>query len=312
MSLSSNPQPWVVVGTGALSMLWAEGLQAAGAETWLYTRHQSDGAALTINVSAGGEQRRTRLPVIHSAAAAPANALWLIMVKAWQLQPLLQQLFKEGLPAGKLTNSTLIISHNGMGAAEPWFALYPQVPVYDLVTTHGAWRPSRLHSVHAGVGESWLGPRKAGQHAASEPPAWLAILRAALAPLHWEADIELRRWQKLAINCAINPLASLAGAANGVLRDSCYQGQIRAICEEISNVQPRLDADELVAAVQQVVRATAGNRCSMLQDLQAGQRTEIDFLSGFVCREGQRLQVTTRVNCDLWQALKQRENNEKE
>ena len=43
-----------------------------------------------------------------------------------------------------------------------------------------------------------------------------------------------RRWRKLAVNCAINPLATLAGGVNGVLRSEEARAQIRAICEEIA------------------------------------------------------------------------------
>ena len=388
-----DSQPtWVVVGTGALSSLWAHGLQQAGAPVMVYSRHASDGPEVELNVvpatgtapqaaqSANSSATSTaantthksvqaRFPVIHSAAAAPTGAIWLIMVKAWQLEPLLRQVFSEqraeqGTSKGAAdcidkAPMQLILSHNGMGAADALLAQAVSaghVQVYDLVTTHGAWRQSRLSTVHAGLGESWLGLRSeqavasdhatdttettsasntamnmasnSSQHALTryaalaesndklEPPAWFHTLAQALPPLHWEANISARRWHKLAINCVINPLATIAGDVNGVLRKDEYQPKIRAICEEIGNLNPYLDADVLVASVQQVIRATANNRCSMLQDSEAGKPTEIDYLNGFICQEGTHLHVATRVNCELWHQLASsntsKDKNEKE
>jgi 2-dehydropantoate 2-reductase len=374
----TSPPTWVVVGTGALGSLWAHGLQQAGAPVMVYSRHANDGlevelnimpaagptkdptaeiapqvakdpSSLATNTTANTTQKsiRARFPVIHSAAAAPPGAIWLIMVKAWQLEPLLRQIFlQQRAEQAKSAPMQLILSHNGMGAADTLLAEAVNaghVQVYDLVTTHGAWRQSRLSTVHAGLGESWLGLRseQAGgaehatdtveasnasntamntvsstpQHALSRyaalaesnqkpaPPAWFHTLAQALPPLHWEANIGARRWHKLAINCVINPLATIAGDVNGVLRKNEYQPKIRAICEEIGNLNPYLDADVLVASVQQVIRATANNRCSMLQDSEAGKPTEIDYLNGFICQEGTHLHVATRVNCELWHQL---------
>ncbi|MFQ5655344.1 MAG: ketopantoate reductase family protein, partial [Planctomycetota bacterium] len=48
-----------------------------------------------------------------------------------------------------------------------------------------------------------------------------------------------------------------------------------------------------------ICRATAANRCSMLEDLEAGRRTEIEALSGEVARRGERLCVGAPVNRTL-------------
>ncbi|EGN74444.1 2-dehydropantoate 2-reductase [Idiomarina sp. A28L] len=316
---------WVIVGTGALSALWAHGLHAAGANVQVYSHHEADNQRVALSVSQNFHQlsgqdklhpdlhpellpellpklqkcvnvQTVQFPVIHSPSEASANAVWLIMVKAWQLEPLLTELAAKGLRA-----ATMVLSHNGMGAGDTILAANEQWQIFDLVTTHGAWRQSRTHSTHAGLGESWIGERAlADKPIDNNPPLWFVELAQALPPLHWVDNILHRRWQKMAINCAINPLATLAGADNGILRADEYQPKIRAICEEIANINPELDADELVKQVHKVAAATATNKCSMLQDIQADRLTEIEFLNGFICREGERLHVATRSNCELW------------
>lgn len=290
---------WVVVGTGALGSHWAAALSRAGEDIQLYVRDRQQ-TRVEITTSVHEQISRCSLPLCQDTAAAGEDAVWLIFVKAWQLEPLLLQLIDEGLPK----QAQLIVSHNGMGAADAVFQQHPDWQVYDLVTTHGAWRQDRYHSILAGLGQSWLGARQTAAQ-----PQWFATLAAAFPPLTWTNDIALRRWHKLAINCAINPLATLAQSTNGVLRSETARAQIRAVCAEIANLNPELDANELEKQVHEVIRATAGNRCSMLQDIAAGRRTEIDFLNGFVCRQGEEKQVSTRINCELAKRIRALEDS---
>jgi len=293
---------WVVVGTGALGNLWSLGLAASGASVQIFSRHSADSPEVLLQNS-GRTTAEKRLAVISEPQDAAPGAVWLVMVKAWQLDEVLELL--ESNFSGQLLQ--LVISHNGMGAGEPVLSRQSQWQVYDLVTTHGAWRRNRFHSVHAGIGQSWIGPRKgSGGEADRAKPLWLPEFENARPPLNWDTAIESRRWQKLAINCAINPLAALAGVANGELSKPGYSQTIAAICDEIARVEKRLDPDELMGQVYNVIEATAGNQCSMLQDLKAGQVTEIDYLNGFVCEQGKRLNVKTPMNCELTDKIKQK------
>lgn len=56
-------------------------------------------------------------------------------------------------------------------------------------------------------------------------------------------------------------------------------------------------------SVDAVIRDTAQNRSSMLQDVVAGRRTEVGYLSGYVVRKGAALGIATPVNQEMWQAV---------
>ncbi|HXH04441.1 MAG TPA: 2-dehydropantoate 2-reductase, partial [Candidatus Competibacteraceae bacterium] len=104
-------------------------------------------------------------------------------------------------------------------------------------------------------------------------------------------DIKTRLWHKLAINCAINPLTALLGCRNGELLDLPGERRVlRIICEEAAQVMAAEgiigDAEELYARVCIIIEATADNYSSMLQDLRAGRSTEIDYLNGYLLRQG--------------------------
>jgi len=148
-----------------------------------------------------------------------------------------------------------------------------------------------------------------GTEAALRPMA--ARLRAAGISVNTTRDVPRLVWRKLVASCAINPIAALAGVANGaLLEDLGHHARLISAANEVGRVAAargiELDADAGALAVQ-VARATAPNRCSMLQDLERGAVTEIDALNGAIVAEGRRLGVPVPENESLWRRVRERE-----
>ena len=61
------------------------------------------------------------------------------------------------------------------------------------------------------------------------------------------------------------------------------------------------DEAQVQERVKEVARLTAKNRSSMLQDMLAGNRTEIDYINGAIARLGDA--PVNRALCDLVRAL---------
>jgi 2-dehydropantoate 2-reductase len=57
-------------------------------------------------------------------------------------------------------------------------------------------------------------------------------------------------------------------------------------------------------------RTSSTQRPSMGQDMQKGRRTEIEFLNGFVVREGEKLGLACKANAVLTDIVKRVERNE--
>jgi len=295
-----NPTPWIIVGTGAIGSILGARLLQQGQPVYFVTPAET--ATVQLQVT-GHTQFHSPVQTLHQGTLQqlPANAVWVFPVKAWQLAPALVS-YQTALQQAQ----HIIISHNGLGAAEE--ALQPyQDKLIDWVTTHGGWRKGKHHTVHSGLGQNWLGMRHA-EHAA---PSWWPVWQQALAS-EWEPQIALKRWHKLAINCAINPLATLANSPNGELQKPQYQADILAVCHEIATLMQRVlpqhevtaaSAESLYQQVQQVIAGTAENINSMLQDVRASRPTEVDYLNGFVHKKGRQLNVPTPVNTRLWQAI---------
>ncbi|WP_138006848.1 ketopantoate reductase family protein [Halalkalirubrum salinum] len=99
-------------------------------------------------------------------------------------------------------------------------------------------------------------------------------------------DMPRRRWEKLAVNAAINPLTALTRSPNGVLAEPPLNSIARSAARETAQTARvcgvELAADRAIEAVEAVVDATAANRSSMLQDVERGSRTEIGAICGAI------------------------------
>ncbi|HJZ71663.1 MAG TPA: 2-dehydropantoate 2-reductase [Vicinamibacterales bacterium] len=113
-------------------------------------------------------------------------------------------------------------------------------------------------------------------------------------------------WQKLVVNCVINPINAITRAEVGAIADERLRPLKQLIVDECRRVAA-LDGVELPADfVDRIDRqyAPSRNLSSMQQDLLKGRRTEIDFLNGGVVSLGARHGVACSVNQALTMIIK--------
>jgi 2-dehydropantoate 2-reductase len=122
-------------------------------------------------------------------------------------------------------------------------------------------------------------------------------------------DIEGVLWGKAIVNAAINPLTALWRVPNGeLLANADRRALLVGLAKEATAVATArgitLPYPDPVARVEEVCRATAANRSSMLQDVERGRPTEIDSINGVIVAEGRRLGVPTPVNETVWRLVR--------
>ncbi len=196
----------------------------------------------------------------------------------------------------------LVSCQNGLGNAEALQAHADRIVV--ALTSHGVTvrAPGKIH--HAGTGMLRVGP--APGHAIDDATQIVAGLfeQAGLAPEIIE-DTVGHLWLKGAVNVGINPLCALHGIPNGGLAD--HVAQARELVDEVVSLSRaagvRLPGDAL-AAFDATVASTAENKCSMLQDVQAGRVTEIDHITGYFVRVARRLGYPLFANEDIYHRVK--------
>jgi len=96
-------------------------------------------------------------------------------------------------------------------------------------------------------------------------------------------EMEIVRWSKWLANSVINPLGALSGLRNNQLLEAGLGTTADRLFTELARVIPvilRDTAVEKARGMLDFLLESSSNRCSMLQDVLAGRRTEIDFLTG--------------------------------
>ena len=101
-------------------------------------------------------------------------------------------------------------------------------------------------------------------------------------------DIRRARLGKLLTNVCLNPVGALFRVRNGALLEAPYSILVQALAEEAAPVLAAeglpIASAEAIRRVTSLAKAAAGNRCSMLQDVLAGRRTENEYLTGALLR----------------------------
>ena len=114
-------------------------------------------------------------------------------------------------------------------------------------------------------------------------------------------DIRKEIWTKAMVNAAINPLATILRQKNGALRgDKGLLRMMEAVVEEGVLVAGArgiaLSKKEVFSRTLEVVDQTSENRCSMLQDVERGRRTEVDRMNGAIVDMGKISGIETPLN----------------
>lgn len=108
-------------------------------------------------------------------------------------------------------------------------------------------------------------------------------------------------WRKVAVNAAMNPTTALLACTNGELLEHpagrpLADGLAREVARVATAAGVALTEEEAVEAWQGIARPLGQNRSSMLQDVSAGRRTEVDAICGAVARAGRTRGVATPLN----------------
>ncbi|MDQ3044028.1 MAG: 2-dehydropantoate 2-reductase [Chloroflexota bacterium] len=297
-----------------MGSLIAARLALAGEDVVLFGRDSPHLAAvlhggLTL-VEKDGTRRSVPLRATSDPEAARGAELVIVLVKAWATAQAIAPL-REAIPR----EARVLTLQNGLGNAAALRATLRRPdgarPAVLLgVTTQAALRESSGEVIHTGDGITAIGRRRAGPD--SHLTAIARTLSSAGVPTVAVDDIHRWVWRKLAVNAAINPLTALAGVPNrDISTDRDLRAAAAALAREVTAVALangiNLDAQDVVAAVNDVARASGTNRSSMLHDLEAGNRTEIDAINGAVVTEAARVHVPAPLNHAVTALVRARE-----
>lgn len=302
---------WFILGAGAIGCLWAKWL-APNATLLL---NPTSTIAHTLSQSPDDIEKIRQIPFTFeyknqietlSVPCALTHAVSnieniLICTKANQTEVALSSLSLS-------KHARIVLLQNGMGNHTLLKTRFPTSDIFCASTTHGAFRKSKQHIVHAGLGETFLGQIPASKDS-NAVNAVIATLKNPFEDIKVDQEMEKRLWIKLAINCTINPLTVIYQCQNGGLLETNTRSlHVKSLCNELDNILRAKkflrDNESCYPIIEQVIKDTANNYSSMYQDFLNKRPSEIDFIQGYLCKEAQKLLIPTPENLKVLESIK--------
>ena len=238
--------------------------------------------------------------------------------------------------ADRLTkNSTIVFLQNGLGIVEEVNKkVFPNEmtrPSYLIgLVTHEVYRSyaNQFSVVHSRMGTMALGsPLRSltpQTYVSNLPRSKVHLLRTLTRTPDLAAvglfpiDVFQMKIERVAIHAVIYPLTVLFDCQNGGLRQNDAAHRVcRFLLAEISlvirslpelqgvpNVNMRFSPDRLERLIRSTVISTARETSSMLTDVRAARRTEIEYLNGYIVRRGEEMGIKCVMNYMLIQMVK--------
>lgn len=291
----------LLVGTGALSTLFAARLSEAGHHVSMLGTWKDGLQALNQNgariADTDGKERAFQVYATDNPSDLSNVKHAIVLVKSWQTKRVAEKL--KGILA---PDGIVLTLQNGLGNREALSRDLGAGRVALGVTTTGA---TLLGPGLVKVGGE--GILSLEQNQALGPLE--AALRSSNFNLQIVQDAQSLVWGKLIINAAINPLTALLQVPNGELLSHPWARKaMSALAREAAEVAQaehvNLPFSNPIEAVEEVARKTAKNLSSMFQDVRRGAPTEIDAICGAVTKRGEMHGISTPYNRSCWQLVK--------
>jgi len=294
-----------ILGSGAMGCLFGAAFHRAGCVVTLVDVSQPHIDAINahgLELDLRGGVEHLPIPARLPADATGPFDLVVVFTKTFHTEGALQGLAHVFGPG-----THLLSLQNGLGndARLAGFVPDAQVLVGASMLPSDLVGPGKVRS--HGEGYSRLYPAFGGDTAMAEQVAD-ALTRGGL-PAQLDPLIHEAIWSKVIFNAAMNPLCALTRRTPGFLgANPAARATISAVVEEgvaAAHANGRMiDPAPIHALTETSMTDHADHEASMLQDVKAGRRTEVDAINGAIVLAAEAKGLTAPVTRTLWHLVK--------
>ncbi len=301
-----------VIGCGAVGSLFAAHLaRAAEAEVFAYDLARNHVEAINRDgLRLSGEADFTaKLTATTDPKQLPRCDYGIVATKSIHTRSAIEQtahIFDD--------RSAVCSVQNGVGNEE---IIAERVKYVIRGTTFPAGH--LIASGHVGYdikGDTWIGPFEPTNTPMKMVEELAGFLTRAGMNTAALADARGAQWTKLIFNAGTNPVGALTGLHHGAATFFAPTGELfEALINEGLAVAKALGVElhnDPKALVLKAANAPGKHKASMLQDVLAHRRTEVDFMNGAIVQWGEKLGIPTPLNRAVWALVKGLEDSWKE
>ena len=298
-----------IIGCGAIGSLYAAHL-ARVAEVWAFVRREDHARSLNhegLHVT-GSHEFAVTLRATTNPKELPDCDLAIVATKATQVEDSIR-------PVGRHFDKGAVLSaQNGLGSEEI-IARHTRGYVIRGTTFMSGTRHGDAHVQYELDTPTWMGPFEptGTPHSVVKEAADL-IIAAGLKAEALE-DAKPAQWSKLIFNSSVNGVSALTG-----LPHSPHFAEEAKFSDLGHLLHALIDEGKRVAEAVGVhlhedpwkmnkIGAMTNHPPSMLYDVRRELTTEVDFLSGAIAREAERIGVTAPLHTAVYRLIKGKEDS---
>jgi 2-dehydropantoate 2-reductase len=292
-----------ILGAGALGSVIGAELHTAGHEAVLLDLNEAHLTAINADgLRVDWDDRTEHLPIpAVKPDQAPQVDLVILLTKTMHTDAAL-----AGIAPLIEGGACVLTLQNGLGNVERVQARVPDGQVlFGCTMTPGDLRGPGHVASHG------LAYTPFDALDASGPAARLAAELDG-DQLTWTDAAAAQVWQKAAFNCAMNATAVLGAGTVGAIAEHVGAELAQDIAAEVLAVGAAEGVTGDIGAVRKQIdfalKQHTGHKPSMLQDVEAGRRTEIESLNGYVEQIGTKRGIDVPMNRLLAALVRMREN----
>jgi 2-dehydropantoate 2-reductase len=298
-----------VAGAGVIGSLFAAHLARVAEVSALVRREEHADALRTEGLHVSGRADfKVSLDAATSPDALAEPDLVIVACKGTDLETVSARL------EGHWPGAIVMTVQNGIGADEV-VARHGDWPLLASVTFMSGTRHADTNVEYVLDTATWIGPARGATPADARRVAGL-IVESGLKAEAFD-DLRPAQWSKLIFNATVNTVAALTGLPHdrhfaavdrpddlGILvRDLMDEGKAVAAA---AGIELREDPWEMNVLA---TRRGSAHYPSMLEDVEAHRRTEIDTITGALVREARRLGVPVPLHEAMERLVKAKEDS---
>jgi 2-dehydropantoate 2-reductase len=313
-----------VIAGGSVGLGLTASFSLAGARVTLMVRTASVETLRTQPVTVTGMLGEHRLEpgrITIEDADHPTQAcldcdVLVVTTKAYDVADALRPYALPGAPGRP---RAILLMQNGLGSAEAARdVMGPDTPVFSTTMLIGLQR----HGLNQVSVNAHSGPIRTGSLLGDDAQAIAPMLEVAdrgFLPMVNEPNIQHAIFAKLLFNACMNPTGALIGRNYGELLENEHsRGLITHLADETlrvfassNNYRPAENGRHYVEGtlIPVVIPRSVSHRSSMLQDLESGRRTEIDYLNGAIVKMGHKVGIDTPFHQSIVELIHARERS---
>ncbi|MCP5180188.1 MAG: 2-dehydropantoate 2-reductase [Pseudomonadales bacterium] len=289
-----------VVGCGAMGSIYAALLASSGNHVLAVDTNAGHVQAINargLRVSGASGDRTVR---ITACVTPPAQPLDLVIIAVKGTHARVAATTAQSL----IGAATLVLTiQNGLGAADAVAEVVGGARlIVGVAQGFGASLPAPGHAHHNDMKAIRMGAYDTLDQASVERV--VACYQAAGFDAAAAPDIAAMQWEKLICNVAYSAIAALTGLTVGEIMDHPELATVsQAAAVEAWRVARARDiaiaVDDPVRLVRDFAARMPAAKPSVLLDIEAGRRSEVDVINGAVPREAQKVGLDAPVNDTL-------------